>query len=219
MIHHMGALGLCAVAALSCQPVPLIPALGELRASPQTLELSRVAVGERSEAELVLSNLGDAPIAIESITLEGGAASSFGLLSVQPRSLQAGGSLRLGVQYFPSMAGQHLARLVIRSNASNGPLLEVPVRGEAFSGARCGAPSVEGSACSDGDPCTDGDRCRVGRVPGAGARLSHPAGGPVHQPGEHRLLAEPGPVRGGQLLLRAGGDELRERVQRRRVPA
>lgn len=200
MHRSLHAVALCSL--LACQPVPVVPAHGELSASPESLELARVAVGERSEAELVLSNRGAAPIVFASMAIEGGSATSFGLLTVQPLALEAGGSVRLGVQYFPSMAGQHLARLVIRSDASNAPLLEVALRGEAFSPTRCGAPSLEGSPCADGDPCTEGDRCQAGVCRGEPRRCLTPPAALCASSARVSSWESPGTCQAGSCVYR-----------------
>ncbi len=96
------------------------------------LTFTEVVLG-RSEAEpviVVIGNVGEGPLSIDDVRLEGEGASQF-RVSSHPRALAPGQRGELFLRFEPTSPGDHLATLIIESNDTTDPSLSFPVSGSA----------------------------------------------------------------------------------------
>jgi hypothetical protein len=105
------------------------------------LDLGRVQVGRSRTRQVTLTNVGNAPLAIEEILIDGRDASAFSLAratdcSVESR-VRAGESCTIAVTFRPSEDGGHAAELAVLHDASGSPS-GVELRGEGRGQAQLG---------------------------------------------------------------------------------
>ncbi len=184
--HSLVALALAAALLGGCQcgGVKTNNAQPSIEATPQSLDFGTSTPDVAVEKTVSLLNQGQAELVISSIAIAGESASQFSVIQPQSLRVESGGSLSVTLTYRPSGAGNHAARLMIESDASNAPELVVPLTGLAFvadpcakvtcttppgpcfkergtcSGGSCSyQPKTDGAACDDGNGCTVNDIC------------------------------------------------------------
>jgi hypothetical protein len=105
------------------------------------LDLGRVQVGRSRTRQVTLTNVGNAPLAIEDILIDGPDASAFSLgratdCSADER-LRAGDSCTIAVTFRPAEGGGHTAELAVLHDAAGSPT-GVELRGEGRGQAQLG---------------------------------------------------------------------------------
>jgi len=120
------------------QPVLAIHVANTPLVIGQTIDFGLTAAdgiaGQQSTLEFSLSNVGTAPLTVDSITLSREADDSgFALSSVLPLTLGPGETQRLDLRYDPSQTGTGYGVLSIRSNTLSMAVAEFVLRGEAIS--------------------------------------------------------------------------------------
>jgi Abnormal spindle-like microcephaly-assoc'd, ASPM-SPD-2-Hydin len=127
-------------------------ALGQLAASPGSLNFANVQVGSSQAQSVILSNAGTSSLTISQATLSG---SSFNLSGrAFPLTLGVGQSATLSVGFAPQSAGSVSGNIAFASNAANSTM-NFPLSGTAVtagqltanpSGLACGSVQVGSSA-------------------------------------------------------------------------
>ncbi len=102
------------------EPAPEPPAGAELQVLPNRLDFGEVPAGSTSESlDVILSNPGSAPLAVDSIAIrgmDGGEFTHDG--NCDDSSIAPGGECRFGVVFTPQGRGRRNARLVVTSRAA-----------------------------------------------------------------------------------------------------
>lgn len=97
---------------------------------PTAINFGEVAVGQAAtQAQIVISNIGDAPLTINNITAPGGDFSLAGLPSL-PAVIPVNDYIIIYAQFTPASAGVKTASLNINSDAINSPSVVVNLQGE-----------------------------------------------------------------------------------------
>jgi hypothetical protein len=101
------------------------------------LVFGEVVLG-RSETDpviVVVGNVGEGPLELEAVRIEGAAASHF-RISSHPRALAPGQRGEVFVRFEPTAFGDHSATLIIESNDTATPEVRFPIRGPAREACR-----------------------------------------------------------------------------------
>ncbi len=101
---------------------------GSFTVSPTTLTFGNVAIGVPATSKVALANTTSSAIAINSLTVTGGAFSVDGAGSL-PATIAAGGTLNLNVHFNPTAASSASGQLVIASNSLVSPSITVQMSG------------------------------------------------------------------------------------------
>jgi hypothetical protein len=91
----------------------------KVQLSPDAVDFGGVAVGTTSpDRAVALTNTGDVPLTVSSLSLDGGQASEFSIVSPSaPLTIPAGQTQAIVVRFAPTSKGQKTARLVIQDTA------------------------------------------------------------------------------------------------------
>lgn len=102
------------------ETAPEPPAGAELQVLPNRLDFGDVPIGSTSEAlDVIVSNPGSAPLAVDSIAIRGADAGEFTQDgNCDDTSISPGGECRFGVVFNPQGRGRRNARLVVTSRAA-----------------------------------------------------------------------------------------------------
>ncbi|KAA1425011.1 choice-of-anchor D domain-containing protein [Mumia zhuanghuii] len=146
---------------------------GGVTADPGSVDVGVVELGSSSDAtEVTFTNTSSAAVQVEAPRLEGAAAADFAVDGgTLPRTLAAGESVEVSVEFTPTAAGTRTASLVVP--ASNGDVT-VPLRGEGVAAddtapsITCAKPSAAWSRADVSVSCTATD---------GGSGLANPADG------------------------------------------
>jgi len=95
---------------------------------PNSLDLGTVVPGQTNEAQLTISNIGEAPLLISSGTLEGDPGFIFDT-SVFPASVLPGGKMVITVGFATDTPGLQKGSLVLDNNSQNKPIRSIPLLG------------------------------------------------------------------------------------------
>ncbi len=98
----------------------------------RTIRFPRTAVGATTRREVVVANVGTAPLELTSIELSGSDAGRFGL-TLATLEVAPGRSRAIPVDYSPTSLGSSTARLVLASNDEDRPSTEITLVGESRS--------------------------------------------------------------------------------------
>jgi subtilase family serine protease len=111
---------------------PIPPTGQPATLSPASLSFANSTVQQVVQKTLTISNPGQKPLVISSISLSGSGASAFqASTSTSPTTIAAGGSCAITVTFYASAPGSYTATLAIADNASNSPQ-SVALSGAAF---------------------------------------------------------------------------------------
>ncbi|MBN7771330.1 choice-of-anchor D domain-containing protein [Marinobacter daepoensis] len=106
-------------------PVP------EIGVNPESVNLGRVLLGESANADVTVTNSGNAALQIDSVVLEGANAADF-TQATNCTTVAAGESCTVQLAFTAASVGVSNANLVIRSSDSENPEIQVPVTAEAY---------------------------------------------------------------------------------------
>ncbi len=98
----------------------------ELSLSPAHIDFGPVRLSGFRDTTVVLSNMGNTPLSLRSVSFD---SSAFEVLGFSPRQLAAGQRLALGVRFRPSRIGDLAGRLTVLSDAARNPRVEVLATG------------------------------------------------------------------------------------------
>ncbi|WP_089717933.1 choice-of-anchor D domain-containing protein [Candidatus Entotheonella palauensis] len=121
---------------LEIAPIP------QLEALPSALVFNEVELGSSRVLAVRLINRGLADLIIDGLAIEGENASAFRFRRrpVLPVGISAGSEVTVDIEYEPAEAASDLAVLRVESNASNAPVLELPLIG---TGVERPVPQIE----------------------------------------------------------------------------
>jgi hypothetical protein len=120
------ALGLAVIAiaatsvGVQSQGIPL----PQIQVTPSTYDFGTVPVGAVAQGNLLVTNTGGGPLIVNNVKTKSpfaDGASSF--------TLQAGQSRRINIAFAPPAPGPYSSYCTIDSNASNNPLVIIPLSG------------------------------------------------------------------------------------------
>ena len=159
--------------------------------NPPTLDFGTLAPGKTLVQTTTLMNSGVAELHISELVVAGPQATFFTLEPPTSLTLGSGTKFALSLTYAPTAEGTHVARLLVRSDASNTGELAIVLTGHAAiadpcaniacnkppgfcfkelgsctAGACTYAQKDEGTSCDDGNACTDNDVCKAGACQG-----------------------------------------------------
>lgn len=102
--------------------------------APGKVDFGPVTVGQSRAQSVVLRNNGQAPLYLSSLGIQGGGGSPFSIATPNAgnTSIPPGGSYTLALQYAPRGSGNYQDYLQIRCNATNQPLVSIPVFGQTY---------------------------------------------------------------------------------------
>lgn len=151
---------------LDTSPLVRTAAGPQISINPDPLDFGSVDVNGGLTLTLTISNIGDADLAIVSLSLSGVDAADFSLINdnCSGQIIAAGSNRTVQISFAPSFEGDALAQLAIVSNNVRNSPLAVEVRGN---GNNLGILYVD-----DENPCDDAHPyyCRLGDANGAFVR-------------------------------------------------
>jgi len=102
--------------------------------SPERVDFGSVARGGKARQILTLRNVGQSPLYLSSVSMQGGGGSPFTFLSpnLAGLTLPPGQSYQVDLQFAPYTSGDYQDFVVIRCNATNQPIVTVPVFGQTY---------------------------------------------------------------------------------------
>ena len=136
-------LGAVVVLACSCGPAAK-PAVPELEVQPASLDFGDVAPGGSVERTVTLLNRGTALLTFSGLSVTGTDASAFSISGLTPPSLAEGVSGQVKLVFRPTRVGAHTAQFIVKSDASNGAEMIVPLAGTS------GQPVVDAGSVDAG---------------------------------------------------------------------
>ncbi|HEY2458193.1 MAG TPA: choice-of-anchor D domain-containing protein [Candidatus Acidoferrum sp.] len=113
--------------------------VGQLSSSPASLSFDNVAAGSSTTQQLTLSNTGNGPTQISSVSITGTGFSVSGITA--PSTLNASQTLPLTVKFNPATAGTVTGILTVVSNANGSPL-KIALNGSAVQAGLSVTPST-----------------------------------------------------------------------------
>jgi len=116
-----------------------------LVASPSSVDLGSVPVGNAAQADVLLVNKNSAAVQVTQLSVSGPSFSIAGQTSL-PVSIPAGGTYSASINFVPAVAGQASGQLSISSNASSSPTL-INLSGVGAAVVQT-APQLTGLSCS-----------------------------------------------------------------------
>ncbi len=111
--------------------VPVKPPQGVLAVKPAKLDFGTATVGVPVALTITLTNSGNESLTLNDFAFTGDHASLFTIEKPSTSDLSAHGLLALTVTYAPTAAGDHHARLLVITDADNGPEVVIPLTGHA----------------------------------------------------------------------------------------
>ncbi len=102
--------------------------------APGRVDFGPVYVGQSGRQDVTLRNIGQAPLYLSNLSIQGGGGSPFTVASPNAgnTTIPPGGSYTLAVGYAPRASGTYQDYLLIRCNATNQPLVTIPVFGQTY---------------------------------------------------------------------------------------
>jgi hypothetical protein len=147
-----------------------------LVASPASVNLGSIPVGNATSATVSVANMGSAAVNVTQMSVTGNSFSVARQTAV-PVSIPAGGTLSVNVNFVPSSAGQETGQLSINSDASTSPTqIALAGTGAAEAAAAATTPQLSGLSCTSasmGGTATDLCTATIsGPAPAAGLRVA-----------------------------------------------
>ena len=180
-------LAIFATVTASCRDARLRSARGTIRVTPISVDFGTTAPARPIAQTITLANWGIVPLHLDSFPIDGANAALFSVASPDSATLASGAQVTVILKYSPVAIGNHHARLLIRSDASNTQALAIELTGNAAIDDPCAnitcdkplrdclnplgtckaagciyASKDNGTACDDGDLCTENDACTAG---------------------------------------------------------
>lgn len=114
----------------------------DLDALPQAINYGGVASGRSLIRTVLVSNVGAAECEVTDARINGSSSFTVSGGPARPFVIPVGGAEEVEVQYAPSGAGSHQARLELASNDPNDPVVSVQLDGRQLSPGECALSAV-----------------------------------------------------------------------------
>ncbi|MDH3590212.1 MAG: choice-of-anchor D domain-containing protein, partial [Gammaproteobacteria bacterium] len=122
----------------------IVGAVAEISVDPAELSFDELLVGQSATQSIVVTNAGNADLAISSFVFSGDDAADFGQKNDCPAALGSAATCTVSVLFAPLTGGTaKSATLTINSNADMEPVLLIPLSASAFDGPRIAVDPVE----------------------------------------------------------------------------
>lgn len=93
-----------------------------IQLSANSVNFNALQIGQTRDRDVTVTNTGNVPLEITGITISGGDASDFSIVSGglagSPITVQPGGTHRINLRFTPTAPGERMSTLLITSNAS-----------------------------------------------------------------------------------------------------
>ena len=106
-------------AGLASQSSPTLSAIGQLSASPGSVNFGSVGVGASSKQTVIFTNAGSGSLTISQAAVSGAGFTMTG--QAFPVTLSAGQTSSINVQFAPTVSGSTTGSVSVMSNATNSP--------------------------------------------------------------------------------------------------
>lgn len=99
---------------------------------PQRMDFGQVPAGQSASATLTVRNVGTVPVDVNSVSIQSGGGSAFTIEdpNLNGLSIQPGQSYAIPLRFAPRFSGNFQDYVVLRCNASNMPVMTVPLYGQ-----------------------------------------------------------------------------------------